>query len=95
MWKCVDPELEWQIRYFAYGERSDVPRLQQVEQKAVGRQRNLGLTTEQVRLFTTKHHWTPKNYHRTHKNYHWTPESHHRTHFLYHYAGIFNIMLRN
>ena len=28
---------------FPYGERSDVPRLQQVEQKAVGRQRNLGL----------------------------------------------------
>ena len=26
-----------------YGERSDVPRLQQVEQKAVGRQRNFGL----------------------------------------------------
>ena len=26
-----------------YGERSDVPRLQQVEQKDVGRQRNLGL----------------------------------------------------
>ena len=28
---------------FPYGERSDVPRLQQVEQKAVGRQTNLGL----------------------------------------------------
>jgi hypothetical protein len=28
---------------FPYGERSDVPRLQQVEQKAVGRQRKLGL----------------------------------------------------
>jgi hypothetical protein len=42
-WKCTDPELEWQIRCFPYGERSDVPRLQQVEQKAVGRQRNLGL----------------------------------------------------
>jgi hypothetical protein len=36
-WKCVDPELEWQIRCFPYGKRSDVPRLhgQQVEQKAV------------------------------------------------------------
>ena len=30
-WKCVDPELEWQIRCFPYGERSDAPRLQQVE----------------------------------------------------------------
>jgi hypothetical protein len=40
-WKCADPELERQIRCFPYGERSDVPRLQQVEQKAVGRQRNL------------------------------------------------------
>jgi hypothetical protein len=36
--------LERQIRCFPYGERSDVPWLQQVEQKAVGRQRNLGLT---------------------------------------------------
>jgi hypothetical protein len=36
-------ELERQIRCFPYRERSDVPRLQQVEQKAVGRQRNLGL----------------------------------------------------
>jgi hypothetical protein len=35
--------LERQIRCFPYGERSDVPRLQQVEQKAVRRQRNLGL----------------------------------------------------
>jgi hypothetical protein len=35
--------LERQIRCFPYRERSDVPRLQQVEQKAVGRQRNLGL----------------------------------------------------
>ena len=43
-WKCADPELERQIRCFPYGERSDVPRLQQVEQKAVGWQRNLGLT---------------------------------------------------
>jgi hypothetical protein len=43
MWKCADPELERQIRYFPYGECSDVPWLQQVEQKAVGRQRNLGL----------------------------------------------------
>ena len=33
MWKCVDPELEWQIRCFPYGERSDVPRLQQVGKK--------------------------------------------------------------
>jgi hypothetical protein len=32
-WKCADPELERQIRCFPYGERSDVPRLQQVEQK--------------------------------------------------------------
>ena len=32
----------WQIRCFPYGERSDVPRLQQVEQKTVRRQRNLG-----------------------------------------------------
>ena len=30
-WKCADPELEQQIRCFPYGERSDVPRLQQVE----------------------------------------------------------------
>ena len=44
MWKCADPELERQIRCFPYGERSDVPQLQQVKQKAVGRQRNLGLT---------------------------------------------------
>ena len=35
--------LERQIRCFPYGERPDVPRLQQVEQKAIGRQRNLGL----------------------------------------------------
>ena len=41
-WKCADPELERQIRCFLYGERSDVPRLQQV-----GRQRNL-------RLYSTK-----------------------------------------
>jgi hypothetical protein len=41
-WKCADPELERQNRCFPYRERSDVPRLQQVEQKAVGRQRNLG-----------------------------------------------------
>ena len=46
MWKCADPELQRQIRCFPLkGERSDIPRLQQVEQKAVGRQRNLGLTT--------------------------------------------------
>ena len=51
-WKCVDPELEWQIRCFPYGEHSDVPRLQQVEQKAVGRQRNLGLVTrERMQIF--------------------------------------------
>jgi hypothetical protein len=43
MWKCADPELERQIHCFPYREHSDVPRLQQVEQKAVGRQRNLGL----------------------------------------------------
>jgi hypothetical protein len=36
-WKCADPELEWQIRCFPYGERSDVTWLQQVEQKAIGR----------------------------------------------------------
>jgi len=33
--KRANPELEWQIRCFPYGERSDVPRLQQVKQKAV------------------------------------------------------------
>jgi hypothetical protein len=64
-WKCVDPELEWQIRCFPYGERSNVPRLQQVEQKAVGRQRNLGLNIylpfsflsgmARLRLFGHKH----------------------------------------
>jgi hypothetical protein len=43
MWKCADRELERQIRYFPYGERSNVPQLQQVEHKAVGWQRNLGL----------------------------------------------------
>ena len=43
MWKCADPELEQQIRCFPYRAHSDVPRLQQVKQKAVGRQRNLGL----------------------------------------------------
>ena len=42
-WKCANPELERFIRCFPCGERSDVPRLQQVEQKAVGRQKNLGL----------------------------------------------------
>ena len=50
MWKCVDLELERQIRCFPYGERSDVPRPQQVEQKAVGRQRNLGLVRFQMLL---------------------------------------------
>jgi hypothetical protein len=43
MWKCADSKLERQIRCFPYEEHSDVPRLQQVEQKAVGQQRNLGL----------------------------------------------------
>jgi hypothetical protein len=43
-WKCADTELQRQIRCFPYEERSDVTRLQQVEQKAVGRQKNLGLT---------------------------------------------------
>jgi hypothetical protein len=43
MWKNADPELERQIRCFPYGERSDIPWLQQVEQKAVGQQRNLKL----------------------------------------------------
>jgi len=33
---------------FPYGERSDVPRLQQVEQKAVGQQRNLELVISYV-----------------------------------------------
>jgi hypothetical protein len=42
-WKCVNLELERQIRCFPYGEHCDVPQLQKVEQKAVGRQRNLGL----------------------------------------------------
>jgi hypothetical protein len=36
-------QLKSEQSCFPYGERSDVPRLQQVEQKAVGRQRNLGL----------------------------------------------------
>jgi hypothetical protein len=34
-WKCVDAELQRQIRCFPYGESSDVPRLQQVKKKAV------------------------------------------------------------
>ena len=42
-WKCADSDLLRQILCFPYGEHSDVPRLQQVEQKAVGRQRNLEL----------------------------------------------------
>ena len=42
-WKCVNAELQRQIRCFPYAELSDVPWLQQVEKKAVGRQRNLGL----------------------------------------------------
>jgi hypothetical protein len=33
-------QLEWQIRCFPCGKRSDVPWLQQVKQKAVGRQMN-------------------------------------------------------
>ena len=33
---------------FPYGEHSDVPRLQQVKQKAVGRQRNLGLSMAMI-----------------------------------------------
>jgi hypothetical protein len=52
MWKCADPELERQIHCFPYGERSDVPRLQQVEQKAVGWRRNLGLDS----------HWNTDEY---------------------------------
>jgi hypothetical protein len=40
--------MQRQIRCFPYGERSNVPRLQQVEQKAVGRQRNLGLEFRSV-----------------------------------------------
>jgi hypothetical protein len=43
MWKCVDTELQRQIHFFPYVELSDVPRLQQVEKKAIERQRNLGL----------------------------------------------------
>jgi len=44
-WKCADPELEREIRCFPDGERSEFPRLLQVEQKAVGQERNLGLLT--------------------------------------------------
>ena len=43
MWKYAKAELHGQIRCFSYVELSDVPRLQQVEKKAVGRHRNLGL----------------------------------------------------
>jgi hypothetical protein len=43
-WKCAKAELHGQIRCFPYVELSDVPWLQQVEKKAVGRQRNLGTT---------------------------------------------------
>ena len=32
-WKCVDAELQRQIRCFSYVELSDVPRLEQVEKK--------------------------------------------------------------
>ena len=51
MWKCADPELEHQIRCFPYGEHSDVPRLQQVDQKAIGRQRNLGLMCKMTKFY--------------------------------------------
>ena len=50
-WKCADPELERQIRCFPYGERFDVPRLQQVKQKAVGQQRNLGLDGKHTKMY--------------------------------------------
>jgi hypothetical protein len=33
MWKCVDAELQRQIRCFLYVELSDVPRLQEVKKK--------------------------------------------------------------
>jgi hypothetical protein len=42
LWNLLQVYLA-QIRCFPYVELSDVLRLQQVEQKAVGRQRNLGL----------------------------------------------------
>ena len=45
-WKCAKAELHGQIHCFPYVELSDVPRPQQVEKKAVGRQRNLGLCLE-------------------------------------------------
>jgi hypothetical protein len=48
-WKCVEAELQRQIRCFPYVEFSDAPRLQQVKKKAVGRQRNLGLRGYQAR----------------------------------------------
>jgi hypothetical protein len=48
--KRADPELERQIRCFPYGECSDVPRLQQVEQKAVGRQRNESRTNVKYQI---------------------------------------------
>ena len=44
MWKCAKADLHGQIRCFPYVELSDVPRLQQVEEKAIGRQMNLGLS---------------------------------------------------
>ena len=50
-WKCVDTELQRQIRCFPYVELSDVPRLQQVGKKAVGRQRNLGLRGDMIEVF--------------------------------------------
>jgi hypothetical protein len=37
-----------QIRCFPYVELSDIPRLQQVEKKAIGRPRNLGLPLDMV-----------------------------------------------
>ena len=51
--------MEWQIRCFPYGERSAVPRLQQVEQKAVGRQRNqLKGTINDANMFSALDHTT-------------------------------------
>ena len=52
-WKCVDPELECQIRCFPYGERSDVPRLQEVEQKAVRQHGNLRLGKYALKIMGT------------------------------------------
>ena len=41
MWKCADPKYECKSTVFLM--ESALTQLQQVEQKAVGRQRNLGL----------------------------------------------------